>query len=90
MHELLIRIEEAEWQQIQEMAKRLNCSVEEVARRAISRLVLHSTPPSEDWKRQMDGVLASVHQRTAGYDPEEIEADITAAYEEHRRDAGGH
>lgn len=60
MHELLIRIEEPEWKQIEEMARRLNCSVEEVARRAISRLVLHVSPPSEHWKRQVDEVLASV------------------------------
>ncbi|MCS6949008.1 MAG: hypothetical protein NZ520_00955 [bacterium] len=88
MHELLIHLEENEWQRIQEIAKRLNCPVEEVARRAISRLTLYAAPASEEWKQQSDQVLASVHERMQRFDPEEIEADITAAYREHRSDAG--
>lgn len=89
MHELLIKIDEKEWQQIQEIARRLNCSIEEVAHRAISRLVLHTTPPADEWKKQLNEVLELVHQRTASYTSEEIEADITAAYKEYRQNAGG-
>lgn len=45
-------------------------------------------PPSTEWRQQLETLLRSVHQHTAHVPQEDIEADVTAAFEEYRRECG--
>lgn len=53
------------------------------------RLTVLQEEAKADWRARFRRLLAEVHARTADIPPEEIEADITASFEEMRRDQHG-
>lgn len=43
----------------------------------------------EDWRKRFDQLLADIHSRMPDLPPEEVEADITAAFEEMKAERYG-
>lgn len=81
-----IQLDDREWEPLREAAARLNCSEAELVRRLVQQAFAPPPVPSKEWQRQLDALLKTVHQRTKDFPAEEIEADITEAFEEYRRE----
>jgi len=88
MRELLVKIEEQDWERLQQVAASVNCSVEEFISRTLHHLLQRVSLPSQEWQQRFDALLQRIHQHTAQFTPEEIEADITIAWEEYRKECG--
>lgn len=88
MPTLRVQLDEREWEPLQALAARLGCSEAELARRLLRQILMPVNPPSPEWQQRWDALLQQVHQRTAHIPPEEVEADITEAFEEYRRECG--
>lgn len=86
MPKLLIELDESEWEPLKRAAAQLNCTEAEFARRMLRQTLQHITHPTAEWQQQLDALLSRVQQQTMHHPPEEVEADITAAYEEYRRE----
>jgi hypothetical protein len=88
VRELLVKVEEQDWERLQQAAASVNCSVEEFITRTLHHLLQRVNPPPPEWQQRFDALLERVHRHTTPFTPEEIEADITAAWEEYRRECG--
>jgi predicted DNA-binding ribbon-helix-helix protein len=88
MRELVIRLDDNEWQSLQRTAEQMNCSVEDLIHRVVHEVVAQPQVSPDEWQQRFTNLVLRVYQRTAKYSSEEIEADITAAYEEYRRECG--
>lgn len=98
MKELRIRIDESDWERLQQMAGQMSCTVDELVSRLLPILLQRMSSPSEDsqkhieafrdWQQRLDALLQRVHQQSAKYTPEEREADITATSEEYKQTVG--
>ncbi|MEN3001571.1 MAG: hypothetical protein ABDI19_06980 [Armatimonadota bacterium] len=88
MPTLQIQLDAQEWEPLKELAARLGCTEADVARRLLRQVLMRVSPPSAEWQQRWDALLQQVHQYTARIPPEEVEADITAAFEEYRRECG--
>jgi PHD/YefM family antitoxin component YafN of YafNO toxin-antitoxin module len=54
------------------------------------RLTVLQEQAKADWRARFRQLLVEVHAQTVSIPPEEIEADITASFEEMRRERYGH
>lgn len=88
MQVLHITVGDQDWERLQQVAARLNCSVEEFVARMLHHLLQRVAPPDEEWQKRFDNLLQQTRQHTAAFTTEEIESDITAAWEEYRRECG--
>ncbi|BCW95362.1 MAG: hypothetical protein WHS44_00525 [Fimbriimonadales bacterium] len=88
MRELQIKVNEQDWERLQDVAARLGCTAEEYVERTLRNLLVQVLPPSEEWQQRFDALLQQIRQHTAQFSPEEIEAEITAAWEEYRKECG--
>lgn len=52
----------------------------------LHHLLQRVAPPDEEWQKRFDNLLQQTRQHTAAFTTEEIESDITAAWEEYRRE----
>jgi len=82
MRELLVQIEEQDWERLQYLAECRQLAPEELAREVLSQWTQMT---EEDWQKRMEQLLQAFHRASQHLSPEEIEAEITAAYEEYRR-----
>ncbi|MFL5800508.1 MAG: hypothetical protein ACJ8CR_02065 [Roseiflexaceae bacterium] len=64
---------------LRERAQQEHTSPDVLAELAVRRYL---SSAEQDWRAAFDALLAEVHTRTAAFDPDDIEADITAAAEE--------
>ncbi len=82
MRELLVKIEEQDWERLQYLAECRQVAPEELAREVLSQWLQMT---EEDWQKRMEQLLQAFHHASQHLSPEEIEAEITAAYEEYRQ-----
>jgi phosphoglycerate-specific signal transduction histidine kinase len=88
MRQLLVSVEEQDWERLQQVAQRANCTAEELIARILRHLLQRVNPPTQEWQQRFDTLLQQVHRHTAQFSPEEIEADITDAWREYRSECG--
>jgi arsenate reductase-like glutaredoxin family protein len=82
MRELLIKVEEQDWERLQYLAECRQVMPEELAREVLSQWLQMT---EEDWQKRMEQLLQAFRRVSQHLSPEEIEAEITAAYEEYRQ-----
>ena len=82
MATLKIDLSEAEWQLLQYLAECRQVSPESLAREVLSRWLQLT---EEDWQKRMEQLLQAFRRASQNLSPEDIEAEITAAYEEYRQ-----
>ncbi|MCS7065870.1 MAG: hypothetical protein NZL85_06280 [Fimbriimonadales bacterium] len=81
MSTLQVRLDERAWRQLQQLAQQRHCSPDELARDVLLQWLQID---EQDWQARMERLIQAFRRRTQGIDPDEIEAEITAAYEEYR------
>jgi hypothetical protein len=86
MQVLRITVEDQDWERLQQAAARLNCSAEEFVSRTLHHLLQRVAAPDHEWQARFDHLLQQVRARTSAFTSEEIEADITAAWEEYKKE----
>ena len=74
-----LTISESVFDQLARAAKQNRLSPQALAERL---LVERLSAEEQAWQTQFESLLARVHERMAGFDPIQIEADITAASSE--------
>ena len=73
MRELILTVDEREWERLQSMA-------------ACWKVLSHWLQMTEDdWQKRMEQLLQAFRSASEHLAPEEIEAEITAAYQEYRQ-----
>jgi hypothetical protein len=80
-------------QALERVAAKEGKQVEEVVQLAIHNFLATHADPDPEWRTRFEQVIAQIRRGVpAGLSPEEIEADVTAAREELRRErrARGH
>jgi hypothetical protein len=82
MRELTLTVDEQEWERLQSIAACQQVSPEELAHRVLSYWLQMT---EEDWQRRMEQLLQAFRSASEHLSPEEIEAEITAAYQEYRQ-----
>lgn len=86
-----VYLEDDQLRLLKHIAVEENRSFTDLVRQALQEFLeryqqkTHPAPAVNEWQRRLDRLLAQVHERTAAFSAEEIEADITAASEESRR-----
>ena len=86
MRQLLVSVEEQDWERLQQVAQRANCTVEEFLTRMLRHMLQRVNPPTQEWQQRFEALLQQVHRHTAQFSPEEVEADITDAWREYRNE----
>ncbi len=82
MATLKIDLSETDWQRLQSLAECRQVSPEVLAREVLSRWLQLT---EEDWQKRMEQLLQAFRRASQYQPPEDIEAEITAAYEEYRQ-----
>jgi len=82
MRELTLTVDEQEWERLQSIAACRQVSPEELAHKVLSHWLQMT---EEDWQRRMEQLLQAFRSASEHLSPEEIEAEITAAYQEYRQ-----
>lgn len=76
-----IQLSEAEWQQLKRIAEQRQRPPDELAREILTHWLALD---EQDWQARMERVLQAFRQYTRSIPPDEIEREITAAFEEYR------
>ena len=74
-----LTISESVFNQLDREAKRSRLSPQALAERLLAERL---SADEQAWRTQFESLLARVHARMTGFDPNQIEADITAASSE--------
>ncbi|CUU36177.1 MAG: hypothetical protein K6U12_05690 [Armatimonadetes bacterium] len=82
MATLKIDLSETDWQRLRYLAECRQVSPEALAREIVSRWLQLT---EEDWQKRMEQLLQAFRRASQYQPPEDIEAEITAAYEEYRQ-----
>jgi ribosomal protein L29 len=82
MRELILTMDEREWEQLRSLAECRQASPEELAHRILSQWLQLT---EDDWQKRMEQLLQAFRSASEHLSPEEIEAEITAAYQEYRQ-----
>lgn len=82
MRELILTVDEREWERLQSMAACWQVSPEELAHKVLSHWLQMT---EDDWQKRMEQLLHAFRGASEHLSPEEIEAEITAAYQEYRQ-----
>lgn len=81
METIEIRLSESDWRRLQQVAECKQMSPEALAQQVLSQWLQMS---EEDWQKRMEQLLREFRHASQHIAPEEIEAEITSAYEEYR------
>ncbi|MCS6923205.1 MAG: hypothetical protein NZM10_02385 [Fimbriimonadales bacterium] len=76
-----IRLSEVEWQQLMRFAEQRQCPPDELAREVLAQWLALD---EQDWQARMDRIIHTFRLHTQNTPPNEIEREITAAFEEYR------
>ena len=71
------------YQLLSQVAQRQQLSPNELAEQFLQQ---HLSSESQAWQAAFEQLLVRVHARMSAFDPAEIEADITAAFDEVKRE----
>lgn len=82
-----IYLEEEQLRLLKHLAVEEGRSFTELVRQALQEFLERYQPKTAraQWSQRLEQLLERVHRRTRGFSPEEIEADVTVASKEARR-----